>query len=95
MDTLMVAYEGTDKVKVVNKNSLNRRYKHFFQQKNESLTQVCNQFNFLVNDIHRCNMNKTRRSLVYKFLDSLNNNWKHHVNVLKNSEKTATMDLSS
>lgn len=45
MDTPTVAYEGTDEVKVINKNSLNRLYRHFFKQKNESLTQVFNHFN--------------------------------------------------
>lgn len=45
--------------------------------------------------MRRLNMNKTWNSLVLKLLDSLSDSWEHHVNVLKNNEKTATMDLSS
>lgn len=80
-DTLTVAYEVT-------KN-------HLFQQKNEPLTQLFNQFNFLVNDMCRLNKNITRNSLGLKFLDSMNNSWEHHADGLKESEKNATMDLSS
>ena len=39
MDTLTIAYEGTEEVKAVNKNSLNRQYEHFFAKKGETLTQ--------------------------------------------------------
>ena len=53
IDTLIVAYEGTDEVKFVNKNNLNWWYEHFFQQKNETLTQVVNCFDCLVNDMCR------------------------------------------
>ena len=38
MDTLTVAYGGTEEVKAVNKNSLNRQYEHFFAKKGETLT---------------------------------------------------------
>lgn len=41
------------------------------------------------------NMKKTRNSLVIKFLDLLNDIWEHRVDVLKNNEKIATMDLAS
>lgn len=45
--------------------------------------------------MYRLNMKKTRNSLVLKFLDSLNNSWEHHVDVLNNNENIATMDLAS
>ena len=67
---LIVAYEGTDEVKVVNKTGLNHQYEHCFHQNSEMLTQVFNRFNCLVNDMHRLNMNKTRNSSVLKFLVS-------------------------
>lgn len=59
---LAVAYEGTNEVKVVNKNSLNRCYKDFFQMKNESLTQVFNRFILLMNDIRYLKMHKKLKS---------------------------------
>lgn len=40
-------------------------------------------------------MNKAKNSLVLKFLESMNHRWEHHVDVLKNSKKIATMDLTS
>lgn len=90
----MFHFACTDEVKVVNKNILNRRYEHFFQQKNETLTHFFNHFNFLVHDMCRLNMHNTRNSLMLKFLDLLNDSWEHNVDVLKNSEKIATMDLA-
>ena len=38
IDTLRVAYEGTDEVKYTNINNLNRKYEHLFALRNESLT---------------------------------------------------------
>ena len=95
MDTLTVAYEGTEEVKAVNKNSLNRQYEHFFAKKGETLTQAFNRFNCLVNDMRRLGIHKSKQVLVLKFLDSLNDEWEHHVDVLKNSEKIESMTLSS
>ena len=79
MDTLTVAYEGTEEVKAVNKNSLNRQYKHFFAKKGETFTQSFNRFNCLVNDMRRLGIHKSKQVLVLKFLDSLNDEWEHHI----------------
>ena len=95
MDTLTVAYEGTEEVKSVNKNSLNRQYEHFFAKRGETLTQSFNRFNCLANDMRRLGIHKSKQTLVLKFLDSLNDEWEHHVDVLKNSEKIESMSLSS
>ena len=84
MDMPMVVYKGTDKVKVVNKNNLNRRYKHLFHQKLNILVKFFNFFNYLVNDMCRINMKKkTRKSLVLKFLDSLNDSSEYHVDIIR------------
>ena len=80
---------------VDNKNSLNRQYEHFFAKKGETLTQTFNRFNCLVNDMRRLNIHKAKQVLVLKFLDSLNDEWAHYLDVLKNSEKIETMNLSS
>ncbi|KAL4563399.1 hypothetical protein LXL04_027440 [Taraxacum kok-saghyz] len=95
METLTVAFEGTNEVRRTNINNLNKKYEHFFAQKNETLTETFNMFNCLVNDMRRLSINKHRSELVLKFLDSLGEKWEHHANVLKNSEKLNTMDLQS
>ena len=95
METLTVAFEGTDEVKRTNINNLNRKYEHFFAQKGETLTETFNRFNCLINDMRRLSINKHRGELVLKFLDSLGKKWEHHADVLKNSEKLKTMDLQS
>ena len=61
----------------------------------QTLTQTFNRFNCLVNDMRRLNIHKAKKVLVLKFLDSLNDECEHHVDVLKNSEKIETMNLSS
>lgn len=53
MEMLIVAYEGTVEVQITTINNLNQRYKHFFAQQGESLTQTFNRFNYLVNDMSR------------------------------------------
>ncbi|KAI3767019.1 hypothetical protein L2E82_17100 [Cichorium intybus] len=91
--TLTVAFEGTAEVIAAQENTLNRKYEHFFAYKNETITQTFNRFNCLVNDMRRFNIVKLDSVLVLKFLDSLDDKWEHHVDVLKNSEKICTMDL--
>ena len=95
LDALTVAYEGTEEVTETQKNNLNRKYEHFFALKNESLTDTFNRFNCLNNDMQRLNIVKHRNTLVLKFLDSLGQEWEHHVDVLKNSEKIHNMDLNA
>ncbi|KAI3523649.1 hypothetical protein L1887_01928 [Cichorium endivia] len=95
LSTLTVAFEGTAEVLAAQENILNRKYEHFFAYKNETITQTFNRFNCLVNDMRRFNIIKLDSVLVLKFLDSLDDKWEHHVDVLKNSEKIRTMDLQS
>ena len=95
MDTLTVAFEGTEEVQRTNINNLNRKYEHFFAQKGETLTDTFNRFNCLINDMKRLAIPKHKCELVLKFLDSLGEKWEHHADVLKNSEKLQTMDLQS
>ncbi|CAI9294851.1 unnamed protein product [Lactuca saligna] len=52
-------------------------------------------FNFLVNDMHMMGIVKHSSQLVLKFIDSLGKSWEHHDDVLKNSEKSDSMDLNS
>ena len=93
MDTLTVAFEGTEEVQRTNINNLNRKYEHFFAQKGETLTDTFNRFNCLINDMRRLSISKHKGELVLKFLDSLGEKWEHHADVLKNSEKLKEMDL--
>lgn len=48
-----MTYEGNKEVKANKENSLNKKYEHFFTQKNELLTQTFNRFNFLINEVRR------------------------------------------
>ena len=95
MDTLTVAFEGTEEVQRTNINNLNRKYEHFFAQKGETLTDTFNRFNCLINDMRRLSIPKHKGELVLKFLDSLGEKWEHHADVLKNSEKLKEMDLQN
>ena len=93
METVTVAFEGTNEVRRTNINNLNRKYEHFFALKNETLTETFNRFNCLVNDMRRLTIILYRGELVLKFLDSLGEKWEHHADVLKNREKLDFMDL--
>ena len=83
MDTLTVAFEGTEEVQRTNINNLNRKYEHFFAKKGETLTDTFNRFNCLINDMKRLAITKHKGELVLKFLDSLGEKWEHHPDVLK------------
>lgn len=48
-----MTYEGNKEVKANKENSLNKKYEHFFAQKNELLTQTFNRFIFLINEVRR------------------------------------------
>lgn len=53
MDMLIVEYERTKEVKATKENNLNKKYKHFFAQRNEYRTQSFNYFNCLINGMRR------------------------------------------
>ena len=93
LDTLTVAYEGTEEVKENKKLLLNREYEFFFALKGESLTQTYTRFNCLVNDLKRADITKSNFVLVNKFLDSLPETWDHFVTVLRHGEKIKGMSL--
>ena len=95
MDTLTVAFEGTEEVRATTLSNLIRQYERFFAKKDETLTQTFTRFNCLINDLRRYNEIKHNFVLVVKFLDSLGSQWDHYSDVLKNSEKIKTMDLQS
>ena len=86
METLAVAYEGTVEVQATTINNLNRRYEHFFTRQGETLTQMFNRFNCLVNDMRRLGIVKH---------SYLGKTWEHYIDVLKNDEKIDTMDLNT
>ena len=95
MDTLTVAFEGTEEVRATTVSNLIRQYEHFFAKKDETLTQTFTRFNCLINDLKRYEEIKHNYVLVVKFLDSLGSQWDHYSDVLKNSEKIKKMDLQS
>ena len=61
MDTLTVAFEGTNEMRRTNINNLNRKYEHFFALKSETLTETYNMFNCLVNDMRRIDYHPSQR----------------------------------
>jgi len=95
MDTLTVAFEGTEEVRATTLSNLIRQYEHFFAKKDETLTRTFTRFNCLINDLRRYDEIKHNFVLVIKFLDSLGSQWDHYSDVLKNSEKIKKMDLQS
>ena len=95
LDTLTVAFEGTEEVRATTLTNLIRQYEQFFAKKDETLTHTFTRFNCLINDLKRYEEIKHNYVLVINFLDSLGSQWDHYSDVLKNSEKIKKMDLQS
>lgn len=76
-------------------NSLNRKYEHFFAKRNEFVTQTSNCFNYIINNMRGFDIFKHESLFVLKFLESIDNKWELHLDVLKNNKKIHSMDLNS
>ncbi|KAJ9544847.1 hypothetical protein OSB04_024554 [Centaurea solstitialis] len=93
-DTLCVQYEGTAVLMESRKIFLVRQYESFIHQKDETLSQLHQRFNYLLIDLKTIGTTYSNSEVVTKFMEALPEHWEIYTSCLTMSKDIKTLTLS-
>ncbi|KAJ9544642.1 hypothetical protein OSB04_024349 [Centaurea solstitialis] len=93
-DTLCVQYEGTAVLMESRKIFLVRQYESFIHQKDETLSQLHQRYNCLLNDLKTIGTIYPNSEVVTKFMEAFPEHWEMYTSCLTMSKDIKTLTLS-
>ena len=94
-DTLIVLFEGTPEVKKNKRSLLIQKYEMFKGKSGESITEIYERFNCLINDLRQHSTKFENEDVLIKFLRSLPAEWDNITIAIRQSKDLESMTLQA
>jgi len=94
-DSLQIAHEGTNDVKLARINTLTQEFDLFFMEQGETIADMQKRFTHLINRLHSLGRPVSNDIATNKILRCLNREWQPKVTAIKEANDLTILDLTT
>ena len=94
-DSLQIAHEGTNDVKLARINTLTQEFDLFFMEQGETIADMQKRFTHLINRLHSLGRPVSNDVATNKILRCLNREWQPKVTAIKEANDLTILDLTT